>query len=319
MHDQDIVSHWPVPALDVAKSDIVVRAPARHIGCWAGAPSAVVVDDTYWLAYRLREPEGRGRGFRNVIARSSDGVRFDTVAELDRDLFGGESLERPALVALPGGGWRVYVSVALPGSKAWRIDVLEAPTAEALPGARPRTVLTPTTTHAPKDPVIRRGRDGAWHLWASVHLIEDPDEADRMETHYATSDDGVHWRWRGIALSPRTGTWNARGARLSTVLLGGSRPLAYFDGRASAAENWEERTGVAIGTGNARFWALGAKPAYQSPHAGGALRYVDVVGVPERRGAWRAYFEAAADDGAHDLHTQLLVTSARTGMLHDVG
>ena len=54
----------------------------------------------------MRRPIGEGRGFRNVVAASSDGVRFETVAEIERDLtvpgeeavFGGgnipEAIER---------------------------------------------------------------------------------------------------------------------------------------------------------------------------------------------------------------------------------
>ena len=45
---------------------------------------------------------------------------------LDRESFDCESLERPALVALPGGGWRLYVSCATPGTKHWRVDALDA-------------------------------------------------------------------------------------------------------------------------------------------------------------------------------------------------
>jgi hypothetical protein len=48
------------------------------------------------------------------------------VAVLDKDRFGAESLERPALALTRDGRWRLYVSCATPGGKHWRIDLLEA-------------------------------------------------------------------------------------------------------------------------------------------------------------------------------------------------
>jgi hypothetical protein len=70
-----------------------------------------------------------------VIARVAS-----PIVTLDKDRFGAESLERPALVRLDHG-WRLYVSCATPGSKHWRIDALDAPTPEALADAGARTVF----------------------------------------------------------------------------------------------------------------------------------------------------------------------------------
>ena len=61
-----------------------------------------------------------------MVARSDDGVSFETVCELHRDLFGADSFERPVLVPLPDGGWRLYVSCATPGSKHWWIEAVDA-------------------------------------------------------------------------------------------------------------------------------------------------------------------------------------------------
>ncbi len=49
-----------------------------------------------------------------MIARSDDGVSFETVTVLEREAFDCDSLERPALVVLPDGTWRIYVSCATP-------------------------------------------------------------------------------------------------------------------------------------------------------------------------------------------------------------
>src|SRR4051794_17175695 len=88
---------------------LVVKAPGDGPGNWAGAPSAVLVDGVYWLAYRVRQPLDRGRGVAVVVAGSDDGVVFTPVTEVRREQFGAESLERPALVHLGSGGWRLYL------------------------------------------------------------------------------------------------------------------------------------------------------------------------------------------------------------------
>ncbi len=272
-------------------------------GSWAGGPSAQLVDGTWWLAYRLRRPVGEGRGFGNVLARSADGVRFEPVAALGKDRFGAESLERPALVHTPDGRWRLYVSCATPGTRHWRVDLLEADTVEGLATAPPRTVLPGSDQAGVKDPVVRH--DGVqWHLWASVHPLDDPDATDRMTTEHATSPDGVEWTWRGTALAGTEGSWDARGVRFTAVVLDGSRTWAVYDGRATAAENWEERTGLAVHDGELGFRAAGDGPFLQSPHPPHGLRYADVVGLPGGGARW--FYEATRPDGAHELRTVVL-------------
>ncbi len=272
-------------------------------GSWAGGPSAQFVDGTWWLAYRLRRPVGEGRGFGNVLARSDDGVRFEPVGALGKDRFGAESLERPALVHTPDGRWRLYVSCATPGTKHWRVDLLEADTVEGLATAAPRTVLPGSDSAAVKDPVVRHD-GGQWHLWASVHPLDDPDATDRMTTEHATSPDGVDWTWRGTALAGTEGSWDARGVRFTTVVLDGSRSWALYDGRATAEENWEERTGLAEHDGEGGFRAADGGPLLSSPHAPGGLRYADVVGLPDGGARW--FYEATRADGAHELRTVVL-------------
>jgi len=108
-------------------------APADpRSGAWVGAPSAVLADGVWWLAWRVRRPLDEGRGVENILGRSDDGVDFEPVARVHKDDFGGESLERPALVCTPAGTWRMYLSVATPGTKHWRVNLLEADTAPGL-------------------------------------------------------------------------------------------------------------------------------------------------------------------------------------------
>ncbi|NEK58000.1 hypothetical protein GCU56_08960 [Geodermatophilus sabuli] len=286
-----------------ADAETVVAPEDPRWGAWAGGPSVQLVDGTWWLAYRLRRPVGEGRGYANVVARSADGVRFTEVLRLGKDDFAAESLERPALVYTPEGRWRLYVSCATPGTKHWRVDLVEAGTVEGLGAATPRTVLPGSTTAAVKDPVVRHDGD-QWHLWASVHPLDDPAATDRMTTEHATSADGGEWTWRGTALAGSPGSWDARGVRFATVVLAGPRTWALYDGRATAGENWEERTGLAVSDGNGGFRAAGNGPLLQSPHLPGGLRYADVVALPDGGARW--FYEATRADGAHELRTVLL-------------
>jgi len=230
------------------RSVVAIAPPGTGPGTWAGAPSAARSDGEIYLAYRLRRPQGQGRGYAVVVARSADGEHFEPLLTIRRQELGAESLERPALVAAPDGGWRLYLSCATAGSKHWRVEMLEARHPGAFDPRRSRMVLPGDADTAVKDPVIVRDGD-LWHLWASVHPLADPDQADRMATDYACSTDGLAWAWQGTALSPRAGEWDARGTRVTAVRLAQGSVVAYYDGRASAAENFEERTASRPATG----------------------------------------------------------------------
>jgi hypothetical protein len=285
---------------------VAVAPPGAGSGYWAGGPSAIATEDGVYLAYRLRRPVGVGRGYAVAIAFADDGVNFETLTVISKEEMDTESLERPELVRLLDGRWRLYLSCATTGTKHWRVEVTEA----AHPGefdVRRREVMLPgdVTKRAVKDPVIQH-HDGKWHMWATIHPLTDPNETDQMTTEYATSADGLDWTWHGTALSGRPGEWDSRGTRVTAVRFDGQSVTAYYDGRASAAENYEERTGVAVGADPAALLSTslpGAGPAAFSPFRGGGLRYLELVNLPGAR--TRIYYEMTQPDGSHALLTEL--------------
>lgn len=285
------MSDFPLPTGDY---DVVAAAPGNGPVHWAGASCVVLDEDgSYVLAYRTRHGE---HGFaETIVARSRDGVSFSTVAVLHQDQWQALSMERPALARTDEGRWRLYVCPAAVGSKAWWIDVLEADDPAGLAGAMPRTVFPGDERTAVKDPIIRRTADGGWQAWICCHPLDVPGAEDRMSTAYATSNDGLVWQWRGTALAPRPDSWDARGARLTAVLPDGR---AAYDGRATEAENWFERTGLAEpGEEPGTFRALAGGPVAD-------VRYLDVLPLPE--GGYRIYYEARLPDESHELRTELI-------------
>ena len=297
---------WPVTIIDrisaaltEGPATVVVPPPGSGAGFWAGGPSVVHDDGAFYLAYRLRRPVDQGRGYANVVARSTDGLAFETVATVLATSFECASLERPALVRRADGGWRLYVSCSTPGSKHWWVEAVDTS-----PGGEPaelvhgrRTVVMPgDASSAWKDVVVTR--DGErWLMWACEHLLDrGDDEADRMRSVFLTSDDGLTWASSGPALTPTSGTWDARGARITSAWETDGKWIVSYDGRASAAENWYERTGFAVGAGPADFSPV----AGPFDRRGRTLRYVTVAALET---GLRLYYEAGREDGANELLT----------------
>jgi hypothetical protein len=283
---------FPLPGSSSAVT--VVPAPGPGPQQWAGAPSAALdLDGSIALAYRVRQGDD---GDLNVIAHSQDGERFTTVAVRTRQSLGAVMVERPALIRL-ATGWRMYVSCATPGTKHWWVGVLDAPDLAGLASAPVRHVFDGDPVTAVKDPVVRF--DGRrWQAWLCCHHLDLPGAEDRMSTAFATSDDGLTWKQHGIVLTGRPGQWDARGARVTTVLPDGR---AGYDGRATAAENWFERTGLAEPVGGGPVLGSADEPVAD-------VRYLDAL--PLVGGGYRIYYEARLADQSHQLRTEHLPSAS---------
>ncbi len=266
----------------------LVLHTARGTGNWIGAASALIHGDFIYLAYRDRHPVDKGRGNRAYVARSPiyNGIHFDTLCVIDKEDMDAESLERPAVDVTPGGDWDLYLSCATFNSKHWRIERLRAGRPQDFNARTRETVFPGSSAFGIKDPVLVRGQE--LRILVTAHPLTEGDEnADKMISVDAYSGESV--------MVPEPETWYSRGTRITSVV----GEYAYFDGRASAEENFEERTGIARWNGS-RYIAV-AGPA-SSPFGGAALRYVSAIELPA---GLRLYYESATKYGSHELRTEL--------------
>jgi hypothetical protein len=161
-------------------------------------------------------------------------------------------------------------------------------------------------------PVIIRDHRG-WRMWVCCHPLAEPGQEDRMITRYATSADGLDWCAQREVLRGTPGSWDARGARITAIL--DKHPLTVlYDGRATAAEDWFERTGLAREQ-DGSLVPIGGPPVAESPDSDGSLRYVSAVPLPS--GRTRFYFEAAPPrrDYPYYLSDHIFETTGRAGFI----
>lgn len=307
------------PTFDPREGTTVVEPPGAGPGWWAGACSALFDPDegVFYLYYRIRKPRELGRGVECRIARSEDGVRFRDIWRATKGQLGTESMERACLIRGHDGAWRLYLSFVDPADGRWRTDGLEAQSPSGFDPRKRWCIFTAedVAVEGVKDPWVMRvgGRYFMILSYAPAPAKLSEQERARMHatgdvyntgitrshTALAESLDGRSFRWLGDILSPSDGGWDAYAARVSCVMYLPPVWVAYYDGSASVAENYEERTGVATG---GDLWSLtrvsAGGPVLTSPHASGSLRYLDVVRVDDRL---LYYYEYARPDGSHEL------------------
>ena len=204
---------------------VAAPAPGAGPGYWAGAPCAVLeADGTFVLAYRVRN--GHDGNDEMVVARSDDGERLEPVATLDESRFGAHAVERrAALVRLDDGRFAHVCVLRDAGQQALVDRQLEAGTTSRgspRPSTRSRSPATSTPASRTRS---YAGRAGAGMPGSAATRSTSRARNSSMSTAYATSDDGLAWDWHGTVLAGRPGRWDARGARLTTILARRTRRL----------------------------------------------------------------------------------------------
>lgn len=315
LHHEEVAGQPDLDALPIPRqvdAQTVAAPRDRGPGHWVGAASALVHEGAHYVAYRHRRPVDDGRGGDVIVARvAADGVPTE-LCRIDKAAMDAESLERPALVVEPDGRWRLYLSCATTGTRHWRVELLEAASPDSFVTSGRRVVMPGDAHVAMKDPVMLHDERG-WRAWICCHPLDDPDATDRMWTEFATSDDGIDWTLQGPALQPAPGRWDQRGTRVTSIIERGDTVVAFYDGRASAAENWEERMGVAVGTPE-HFAVVGEAPVAEAPGRYRALRYACAVDDGDRTAV---YYETGCEDGSHELRREWFprVTDATMGAI----
>ncbi|MHB1005104.1 MAG: hypothetical protein ACYC3S_05610 [Chloroflexota bacterium] len=307
-----------MPQLDPSAGWVVVAPPGEGPGNWAGAPSALYDDERgrFYLSYRVRKPLASGRGYETRVAESADGRAFTDIWVGRKEEFGSSSIERSCLVKTPQGGYRLYVSYVAGENNKWQIDMLEAASPEGFSVADRQRILRPDDVdsegvkdpyilliggvyymyvpHGPKSTVTPGATQAQLHGTGNVFttgLVHHP-------TALALSLDGVHFQWKEEVLRPGSG-WDRNVARLACIVYVPPVYLAFYDGRITSGDVYEDRTGLAVGLTPYKFDSITPdKPILFSPHSTGALRYMDIVPVGDQ---YWFFYEMAREDGAHDL------------------
>lgn len=314
-----------LPSFDPESASVVLEPEDAGGGTWIGCPGVLYEPDKkrFLLTYRQRRPRGdpaTERGWRCAVAVSDDGLHFRDLWAVEKHELGAPSMERFCLLPRGDGGYLLYLSYVDPADNRWRIDMIEAddPSAFDVRTARPVLTAASTGTEGVKDPYAMR-IGPAVYLFVSFAAADTLAEADRDRAH-ATADiyntgttthptglavglDGREFTWKGQVLGVGQG-WDRYQARLNSIARLGDAWVGFYDGSASFEENFEERCGLVISHDLEHWTRLTPDgPWAVSPHATGALRYVDAVPVGNE--LW-LYFEYARADGSHELRVTKL-------------
>jgi hypothetical protein len=303
---------------DLLAAGLVIREPAGPgSGYWAGAPGVFYSSDegAWYLTYRIRRPRGVApdRGGEARIARSTDLKDWRDLWSVTKDQFDSASIERCALRKGTDGQWRYFASYVDPADGRWCVSVMRSPEIKTLDAAKtsPLFKAQPLGLEGIKDPWIFE-HQGKFHMIMSV-AVPTPQTGKQSHstldifntgecvsaTALAISNDLDRWEWQGVVFAPEPSGWDRYCRRINSVVPHRGKFYGFYDGSASHAENYEERTGLAISS-DLRAWKslTPGNPIITSPHASGSLRYMDAQPMGEEI---CLFYEFARPDGAHDL------------------
>jgi len=307
---------------DPAEGQTILEPVGTGKGCWVGAPSVTYDEDAgrFYLSYRVREPRPV-RGGEAYIAESDDGVSFETIWSVTKEDLGTTSMERFSLIRALDGRWLLYPSYVDPSDARWCIDVVEAehPSRFDILQRKPLVRADQVGNEGVKDPWVMVV-NGLYYMLVSYAARVQVSPENRGKRHatadiyntgltlsctgLALSEDGRHYDWVGDVLMPREGGWDAYAARLGCLVPTEYGWFGYYDGAASVAGNYEERTGL-VQSGDLRtFHRLSLRgPSLVSPEGSGALRYIDAVVLDDEI---LVYYEYCRSDGSHELRMSRL-------------
>lgn len=343
---------------------VLVRPQADADGFWFGGGNVVaepggrlLLSGRYRNAGDSREGLARGaRGLKLAILASGDGgASFREILSFDKEALSVPgrrvvSIEGSALEILERGV-RLYVSSEKeglpypqgyeswqkPGTGVWSIDVLEAPTLEALADAKPGPLLVgdePARWHV-KDPGLYRRGDGAAVLTFCTHPFS-----------WSSSNSAFALRPAGAAgfsvpcfdWLPRGATWDVAISRLTCLFdvprvgafaSGPGVTLGFYDGgeclrshgehaqaaRRPRGHSCEEIGGLLyfVGGDLGRPQRLSRnEPLFVSPWGTGCSRYVTALRVGD---AIHAFWQQSQPDRSQPLVTHRLPIAEATRLL----
>lgn len=311
-----------------------IRKPAGfENGYWAGAPGAFYAADerAWYLTYRIRRPRGVApdRGGEARIARSTDLQSWEDIWSVTKDKYGSASIERSTIIKGANGQWRYFTSYVDPDDGRWCVSCLVSKDIRKLNPAQAQPVFKAASMDVEgiKDPWIL-AYDGAFYMFLSIAL---PTSGTTEKSHstldiyntgecvsatgLAISRDLENWQWQGPIFKPGKSGWDRYCRRINSVAPYEDKFLAFYDGSASHAENYEEKTGLAVSSDLRRWQSLTpANPFLTSPHSSGSLRYIDAQPAAETKNAdsdmLSIFYEFAREDSAHDLRLATLSAEA---------
>ena len=299
------------PKFDIGES-VVIREPEVYKqGYWVGAPSVTGLDGNIYLTYRIRRPKGEGRGIISRIARSTDGINFQDVFEIKKEMLGNTpSIERSCLVRA-GVNFRLYFSYVNPENNMWQIDFVEAEALEKFEIASRKKVLDGNMIRASgvKDPWIIQVGD-YFLMYVSYAPLPNRNEpklhatGDAFATGLTTSQsalliskDGINFVWSGEVIGLGD-SWDSSTTRISSITKINGGFVAFYDGASKKEENYEERCGIAFSTDLKTFNRISVSEPYIEGQNGKSIRYVDTIRFGN---SFLFYFEKTRDDGSHEL------------------
>ncbi len=277
----------------------LVPPPGEGKGFWSGGSFATLTNSAeIYLYYRLRRPRSQPyeghRGYRCGIARSTDGISFETIWSADKRAFGARSIEKGCMAQRSDGLWLLYVSYDNEQTERWQIDVMIADHPRSFDPTERRSFLTcdSVDAHDIKDPHVFL-YNGSFAVFANNTAEIGP----REETLVAKTPDGLSVsviQKKILTPSVDKNAWDAYSARLTGILPLSDGFLMFYDGQRFGGEICEEDCGICC---SSDLFGAYNRLFTEKPFRTG-VRYLQGFWLGE---SLMLYYEFTLPSGAHEL------------------